>query len=791
MKRLLLILALVAATPLASAQTVVISQYVETNTGNTPKGIEVWNPSSVAVDFAATPLTVFQGTNGAAPAIVTTATINTGTLAPNAVLVIGTSDIGTYLTANAPGTRFVTVPFVFNGDDALQLRLGGTVVDVFGTPGVDPGTEFAGNGVSTANQNIQLTPGITAPTTTGFSDPSTRFSTVSVTPATLPAGLAGFGVAPAPGPETVTVTFDPATATVAEGGTATITVFLDIATDTGAAGLNDEVTGTVVVPGANAGDVVFTGSFTFAAGRLDGDSETITVTVTDDTDVEAQEDVPFTFDTVTGGTGSGTFTLTIPASDQPPTDVTVTQTVDDVAGYRLLSAPVLDFTVTDLAEVNLVQGIDAGASAATFPAQYPGGTQNVVPNVYPEYDGTGYVPAATTADVLEPGRGFFWQLYDQTITEATLDGFETQFGSGTSESFELGANPTISATGLANTATVTQDFTSAGTVASGFLYMAGNPFAEAMTADGVTGDGPGLNNFVQVYDPVLGFQQLPRDVTTELSTWQGFFVEALGAGDVTVTYDADTRTGTDGTLVGRTAAVQGVALALAGLTADNAATADRALVHVTEAATAGFDADDASKLTPPAAPYALLAAVGTRQGAAYRQSVASLSAAEGLVALAFTATHAGTYTLTAEAMGLPVGVTAELRDLATGAVVDAAAGYTFTSDATDWTERFELAFRGAVAGENGPAAERTLSAPRPNPATGLAAMTLRLPAAERVTAVVVDALGRTVATVFDGEAAAGVDVNLSVDAARLAPGVYVIRVQGATFTESRRLTVVR
>ena len=888
--------------------------------------------------------------------------------------------------------------------------------------------------------------------------------------------LNGAVVAVSGGAETATVTLNPSTATAAEGTTSSVDVVLDIAPDTGAPGLNTAVTGTVVVPGANAGDVSFTGTFTFLAGRLDGDIETISISVVDDVDTEGQEDVPFTFSSVSGGTGSGAFTLTIPANDQPPTvffssatysvtegtatvdltvnltspnasattvdvvltggsgssadvggfttqtvtfpansttaqtvtltvtddallegpetltfglqnatnggilgtpatatltitdnevpptpnawinefhydnagadvnefvevvienpglynlanfavvlyngnggvtyqtdllstftagpvvngfqlftkdtytggiqngapdglalsyfgsvvaagtsnaqflsyegsflatngpainltsvDVgvaeagtetaqslqltgtgreyndftwtgpvaetenavnagqtlvlpTVTQTVDDVAGYRLLSAPVLGFTVTDLAEVNLVQGIDAGAPAASFPAQYPGGTQNVVPNVYPEFDGTAYVPAATTGDVLVPGRGFFWQLYDQTITAATLDGFETQFGPGTSESFELGANPTIAATGPVNVSTVTQPFVGAGSVASGFLYMAGNPFAGAMTADGVTGDGPGLNNFAQVYDPVAGFQQLPRDNTTELSTWQGFFVEALAAGNVTITYDAATRTGTNGTLVGRTVVVQGVTLALAGLTAESATTADRALVQVTEAATTGFDADDASKLTPPAGPYALLAAVGVREGAAYRQSVASLPVAEGLVALAFTATNAGTYTLTAESMGLPTGVTAELRDLATGTVVDAASGYTFTSDATDWTGRFELAFRGAVAGENGPTAERTLSAPRPNPATGRAALTLRLPAAERVTATVVDALGRTVATVFDGEAAAGVDVNLSIDAARLAPGVYVIRVQGATFAESRRLTVVR
>ncbi|HEX9952917.1 MAG TPA: T9SS type A sorting domain-containing protein, partial [Rubricoccaceae bacterium] len=134
-----------------------------------------------------------------------------------------------------------------------------------------------------------------------------------------------------------------------------------------------------------------------------------------------------------------------------------------------------------------------------------------------------------------------------------------------------------------------------------------------------------------------------------------------------------------------------------------------------------------------------------------------------------------------------------LRDAATGAVADLADGYTFTSEATGWTDRFALALRagGAASAAPAPATERRLSAPRPNPSSGRSSLTLRLPTAEHVTATVVDALGRTVVTLFDGEAPAGTDVALAVDGSRLAAGVYVVRVQGATFTESRRLVVAR
>ena len=63
----------------------------------------------------------------------------------------------------------------------------------------------------------------------------------------------------------------------------------------------------------------------------------------------------------------------------PPGSATVTQAdlfnpssaPGDGRGYRLLGAPVAGYGVTDLAALNLVQGVPAGANAATHPAQYP------------------------------------------------------------------------------------------------------------------------------------------------------------------------------------------------------------------------------------------------------------------------------------------------------------------------------------------------------------------------------------------------------------------------------------
>ncbi len=177
----------------------IISQYVETNSGTTPKGIELWNVSGATLDFSVRGLTVLKGINGAS--LSSDFTLNTGTLAADAVLVIGTSDIGTYLdTAFGAGViAFTQKTFTFNGDDALAVQLAGITTDVFGVPGSDPGNAWSSNGVSTADQNISLRAGISSGSL-GFTDPSLRFETVSVSPSAA-GGLAGFGVAPSPTPE--------------------------------------------------------------------------------------------------------------------------------------------------------------------------------------------------------------------------------------------------------------------------------------------------------------------------------------------------------------------------------------------------------------------------------------------------------------------------------------------------------------------------------------------------------------------------------------------------------------
>jgi len=260
----------------------IISQYIETNSGTAPKGIELYNNTGATINFAATPLTVFQGTNGGALSQLTAANVSTGTLASQAVLVIGTADIGTYLVNNGlSSVTFVSFNFGFNGDDALEIRLNGVIQDTFGTPGSDPITSWpspSGGSPSTANQNIEVTCAFVNSFAFGaaFTDPAVRFSFVAnATPGSGlgAAGLAGFGVAPNCPPPACTATLSSSSATcdavTAGTDTYTSTFTFDIGSESGSfsvstdSGTPDVATisasGTITVTGVNEGtDVMIT-----------------------------------------------------------------------------------------------------------------------------------------------------------------------------------------------------------------------------------------------------------------------------------------------------------------------------------------------------------------------------------------------------------------------------------------------------------------------------------------------------------------------------------------------------
>jgi len=282
-----------------SASAVIISQYTDTESGTTPKGIEIWNVSGgdITFDSGANLLAVLIGVNGGA--LGTNVSVTSGTLLDGDVLVIGTSDM----------SPDVTQAFTFNGDDAIAIALGGVIQDVFGQPGVDPGTAWTGGGVSTADQNIQLKTGITEGDLDGWTDPSERFEFVSVG-----STLTGFGTPPGGAPLT-NVSFQIASASVDEGvGTYIVTVIKSIP--------EGDVSGEIALSGTATEGLsddytIDSTNFTMNGATT---SATFTITINDDSDEEPAETIILTLVNVAGGTivSPSVFTLTINANDVPP-----------------------------------------------------------------------------------------------------------------------------------------------------------------------------------------------------------------------------------------------------------------------------------------------------------------------------------------------------------------------------------------------------------------------------------------------------------------------------------------
>ena len=212
-----------------------------------------------------------------------------------------------------------------------------------------------------------------------------------------------------------------------------------------------------------------------------------------------------------------------------------------------------------------------------------------------------------------------------------------------------------------------------------------------------------------------------------------------------------------------------------------------------EGASAGVDVFDATEPPARASQYARLSFVdGDVMRAVVGRELDPAEVVMQRLSMAAVALGEQTYRLRWDAETLPLDWTAELRDLATGTVTDlrTAEDIVFTAG-EDAAERFELVVTSSsvVSGETASEATADVLAPRPNPSTGRAAMRVRVDRPQTVRVEAFDLLGRRVATLFDGAIETGQDV--AIDASAFAPGVYVLRTTGETFSASHRFTVAR
>lgn len=185
--------------------TLIISQYIESDSGTAPRGIEIFNPSEGTFNFANNNIYINVCTGANILNYSNEVTINSGTLAGGDVLVIGSSEIGDYLTENGMShVTFIQHDFDFDGDDTIIISnsatSGGTILDMFGEL-TDPGDEWSGGGITTRNCNLELKDYdnddqfFTSGNNSGWSNPSSRFYGRNTNPSGR-RGLKGCGRAP-------------------------------------------------------------------------------------------------------------------------------------------------------------------------------------------------------------------------------------------------------------------------------------------------------------------------------------------------------------------------------------------------------------------------------------------------------------------------------------------------------------------------------------------------------------------------------------------------------------------
>ena len=496
------------------------------------------------------------------------------------------------------------------------------------------------------------------------------------------------------------------------------------------------------------------------------------------------------------GLAPGRYTVDLVVSSNDPVtpqavvplalEVGVAGVVSGGRGWRLVGPPA-DLAVSDLAALNLVQGV---------PGQFGQGQ----PNLIAYASGAGWSAPASTAAVVERGTGVAWYFFDNDLQPDP-----GVSGGGTGRSFSLPmalVGPCCTAA-----ADVPAPLATAPDGAGERWTLLANPFGEALRVSELAtwAGADGLASAeAQVYDPSGPTYRLGSDVGS-VEPWEAFWVlNGADPASTSLTIPESERISRVGGDRQRADARPRISLSLHGATPDGGALRDQA-AHVVfdDGAQAGPDRLDAPKLAPFADAFVLLGALA--DGAT--QALAAVPTGTAEVAFSVqTVGAADTLRVRWPRLDVPDGWAVTLRDLATGAETDlrTADSYAFTHAASgsrrggalapglgadDAPARLVLAVRAlATAAEGAEAAEWALSV-GPNPTRGAATLRYGLPAGGHVRLAVFDVLGREVAVLHDGRQSAG--EHAAALGAGLAPGVYVVRLAAGGRALTRAVTVVR
>ncbi|MFK4836362.1 ExeM/NucH family extracellular endonuclease [Microbacterium sp. ZW T2_14] len=186
-----------AAPAAAASGDLFISEYVEGSSNN--KAIEIYNPSTAAVDLAASGYALKQYSNGSPSAGLTIPL--TGSVAPGDVYVLAHGAADGAILAVADQVTGTTTG-LYNGDDAVALVKADVIVDVIGQIGVDPGTEWGTGLTTTANHTLRRNASVLTGDTDGTNpfDPAVEWTGYA---SDTFDGLGSYGSDPEPDPDPV------------------------------------------------------------------------------------------------------------------------------------------------------------------------------------------------------------------------------------------------------------------------------------------------------------------------------------------------------------------------------------------------------------------------------------------------------------------------------------------------------------------------------------------------------------------------------------------------------------
>jgi predicted extracellular nuclease len=266
------------------------SEYVEGSSNN--KALEIFNGTGTAVSLAGYTIEIYS--NGSAAAGTTVPL--SGTVADGDVVVLAQASAAAAILAQ---TDITSSSGLFNGNDAVVLRRGATILDVIGQIGVDPGAQWGTGVASTADNTIRRKVGVV----TGHANGSDAFDPAAEWDGFANDTFDGLGAHVAVPPEDLPVTVDCGTALSAVETTGDVTRTIT-ATDA-----DDTVLDIALTSVTPANPQITLGSTT--AADADGGTASATLTIGTDTPGTYRLSLTASNDDATPQTGACSLTVTI------------------------------------------------------------------------------------------------------------------------------------------------------------------------------------------------------------------------------------------------------------------------------------------------------------------------------------------------------------------------------------------------------------------------------------------------------------------------------------------------